>query len=79
MITHRSFYSFETEVFKRVIFLPEMSSAKEAMPKTSYLFKAKTQEAYQIKILAELLTNNLKTGCFEVTESGDFGRDHHVT
>lgn len=31
-------------------------------------FKAKTGEAYHIKVLAELLTNNLKTGCFEVSE-----------
>ncbi len=31
-------------------------------------FKAKTGEAYHIKVLAELLTNNLKTGCFEVAE-----------
>jgi proliferating cell nuclear antigen PCNA len=33
-------------------------------------FKCKTGEAYQIKVLAELLTNNLKTGCFEVNDSG---------
>jgi proliferating cell nuclear antigen PCNA len=33
-------------------------------------FKCKTGEAYQIKVLAELLTNNLKTGCFEVNENG---------
>lgn len=33
-------------------------------------FKCKTGEAYQIKVLAELLTNNLKTGCFEVSEDG---------
>ena len=32
------------------------------------LFKCKTGEAYYIKVLAELLTNNLKTGCFEVSE-----------
>ena len=30
------------------------------------LFKAKTNEAYYIKVLAELLSNNLKTGCFEI-------------
>lgn len=42
-------------------------------------FKAKTGEAYHIKILAELLTNNLKTGCFEVNEEGIFLKmmDHH--
>lgn len=33
-------------------------------------FKCKTGEAYQIKVLAELLTNNLKTGCFEVCSDG---------
>ena len=33
-------------------------------------FKCKTGEAYQIKVLAELLTNNLKTGCFEVSNDG---------
>lgn len=42
-------------------------------------FKCKTGEAYHIKILAELLTNNLKTGCFEVSEDGIILRmfDHH--
>ena len=34
------------------------------------VFKAKTGEAYQLKVLAELLTNNLKTGCFEFSEDG---------
>lgn len=34
------------------------------------IFKCKTGEAYQIKVLAELLTNNLKTGCFEINEDG---------
>lgn len=33
-------------------------------------FKCKTGEAYYIKVLAELLTNNLKTGCFEVCNDG---------
>lgn len=33
-------------------------------------FKCKTGEAYQIKILGELLTNNLKHGCFDVNEEG---------
>jgi proliferating cell nuclear antigen PCNA len=42
-------------------------------------FKCKTGEAYHIKILAELLTNNLKTGCFELCEDGINLRmfDHH--
>ena len=42
-------------------------------------FKCKTGEAYHIKVLAELLTNNLKTGCFEVCDNGIKLRmfDHH--
>jgi proliferating cell nuclear antigen PCNA len=32
-------------------------------------FKCRTGEAYQVKVLAELLTNNLKTGCFRVSDS----------
>lgn len=36
----------------------------------SVLFKCKTGEAYYIKVLAELLTNNIKTGCFEVNDEG---------
>lgn len=42
-------------------------------------FKAKTGEAYHLKILAELLTNNLKTGCFEINEDGILltMMDHH--
>lgn len=34
------------------------------------IFKAKSQEAYVIKILVELLSNNIKTGCFVLDESG---------
>ena len=34
------------------------------------IFKAKSQEAYVIKILSELLVNNLKLGCFEIDENG---------
>jgi proliferating cell nuclear antigen len=43
------------------------------------LFKCKTGEAYYVKVLAELLTNNLKTGCFEVSETSITLRmfDHH--
>ena len=43
------------------------------------LFKAKTQQAYCIKILGELLSNNIKTGCFVIDETGIFLRmmDHH--
>lgn len=34
------------------------------------VFKTKTGEAYVMKILAELLSQNLKDGCFEVEDSG---------
>ena len=34
------------------------------------IFRAKTNEAYVIKILVELLTNNIKTGCFEIDTDG---------
>ena len=34
------------------------------------IFKCKSNEAYCLKILAELLTNNIKTGCFEIDETG---------
>jgi len=34
------------------------------------IFKAKSQEAYCIKILIELLANNIKTGCFVIDENG---------
>lgn len=45
------------------------------------LFKAKTREGYALKILAELLQNNIKTACFEVDEQGIRLRmmDHHRT
>ncbi len=36
------------------------------------LFKAKTKEAYRIKILAEILANNIKTGCYVINDSGIF-------
>ena len=35
-----------------------------------FLFKAKTNEGYTIKILAELLQHNLKTACFVIEQSG---------
>jgi proliferating cell nuclear antigen PCNA len=43
------------------------------------VFKCTTGEAYHIKVLAELLTNNLKTGCFEVNNIGLHLKmfDHH--
>lgn len=43
------------------------------------IFRAKSNEAYVIKILAELLANNIKTGCFEIDENGISLRmmDHH--
>lgn len=34
------------------------------------IFKAKSQEAYVLKITAELLSNNIKTGCFVLDETG---------
>lgn len=37
---------------------------------SSTTFKCKTGEAYQIKVLSELLTHNLKTGCFEIDNDG---------
>lgn len=45
------------------------------------IFKAKTTSAYTIKILAELLQNNIKTGCFELDETGIklCMMDHHRT
>jgi len=36
--------------------------------KPTSIFKAKTQEGHMIKILAELLQHNIKTGCFMVNE-----------
>lgn len=43
------------------------------------IFKCKSNEAYSIKILAELLSNNIKTGCFVIDETGISLRmmDHH--
>lgn len=38
--------------------------------KQTSTFKSKTSEAYLIKVLAELLTNNLKIGCFLLDASG---------
>jgi proliferating cell nuclear antigen len=45
------------------------------------IFKAKTHCAYTIKILAELLQNNIKTACFEIDEEGIrlCMMDHHRT
>jgi len=45
------------------------------------IFKAKSHEAYCIKILAELLANNIKTACFVIDENGISLRmmDHHRT
>jgi len=34
------------------------------------IFRAKTPEGYAIKILAELLQNNIKTACFQIDEKG---------
>ena len=45
------------------------------------IFKARTPEGYVLKILAELLQNNLKTACFEIDEKGIRLQqmDHHHT
>jgi proliferating cell nuclear antigen len=45
------------------------------------IFKAKTHDAYIIKILAELLQNNIKTACFEIDLDGIClcMMDHHRT
>lgn len=45
------------------------------------IFKAKTKEGYLLKIIGELLQNNIKTACFEVDERGIRLRmmDHHRT
>ena len=45
----------------------------------SLIFKCKSNEAYCIKILAELLSNNIKTGCFVLDDTGIYLRmmDHH--
>jgi proliferating cell nuclear antigen PCNA len=45
------------------------------------IFKAKTHCAYTIKILAELLQNNIKTACFEIDNEGIklCMMDHHRT
>jgi hypothetical protein len=37
-------------------------------------FHIKTQEGYVIKVLSELLHNNIKNGCFEITKAGMFFR-----
>ena len=34
------------------------------------IFKAKTQEGYIIKIMGELLQNNIKTACFKIDKKG---------
>lgn len=40
----------------------------------SVLFRCKTEEGFQFKILSELLINNIKNGCFTITKSGIFLR-----
>ena len=45
------------------------------------IFKAKTRGGYTIKILGELLQNNIKTACFEIDKNGIrlCMMDHHRT
>ena len=38
------------------------------------LFRARTSEGYIIKVLSELLQNNIKVGCFEIDKRGIFFR-----
>lgn len=40
------------------------------------IFKAKTVDAYSIKIISELLQNNLKTACLKINKQGIFLRMH---
>lgn len=46
-----------------------MSSSKNENKK-SLIFKAKTSSAHTIKVLIELLTNSIKTACFEISDKG---------
>jgi proliferating cell nuclear antigen PCNA len=41
---------------------------------TETLFRARTSEGYIIKVLSELLHNNIKVGCFEIDKTGIFFR-----
>jgi proliferating cell nuclear antigen PCNA len=43
---------------------------RDHLPQMPIIFKAKTREGYAIKILAEILQNNIKSACFEVDQSG---------
>jgi proliferating cell nuclear antigen PCNA len=45
------------------------------------IFRAKTSQAYSIKILSELLAHNIKTGCFVIDKTGIYlgQMDHHRT
>lgn len=45
------------------------------------IFSCKTREGYSIKVLAELLQNNITTACFQIDEKGIRLRmmDHHRT
>ena len=45
------------------------------------IFKAKTNEGYSLKVLSELLQNNIKTACFEIDSKSIRLRmmDHHRT
>jgi len=40
----------------------------------SVLFRCKTEEGFQFKILSELLINNIKSGCFTINKKGIFLR-----
>ena len=42
----------------------------ESKHNSQYIFEAKTNDAFYIKILIEILQNNIKNGCFELSEEG---------
>lgn len=46
------------------------SIASSSASSPNYMFFCKTSEGYIIKILAELLQNNIKNGCFVVSKKG---------
>ena len=41
---------------------------------SEFLFRARTSEGYIVKVLSELLQNNIKVGCFEIDKRGIFFR-----
>jgi len=58
--------------FKRILYHKIMTSVTSMTSSVTanYLFFCKTSEGYIMKILAELLQNNIKNGCFVVSKKG---------